>query len=369
MNNDIKLVNISKQYGHNIILENMNLTIPSGKRTVLLGPSGCGKSTILRMIAGLEEVSSGQLYLGDKIANHLAPGERSVAMVFQNYALYPHLSVKRNIEYALNNCSISADEGQKRVTEALEMLRLSGYEERKPKELSGGQRQRVALARALVKHAPFFLLDEPLSNLDAQLRTHARTELVRLHEWMNSTMVYVTHDQVEAMTIGQHIAVMKDGKLQQFGTPEEVYNEPLNTFVASFIGNPPMNLLAGTIHGGRFVFEGGSFPLPPTANAALSIKDGHEILLGIRPEDIKLSDSALHNNHVPLKVTAVENWGQQRIYTLSLGALSFLAAVPAEQELYGDKLYWNRTQAKFYFFDRKDGNRIAIAESLEQEAV
>lgn len=223
------------------------MDIRKGERLILLGPSGCGKTTTLRMIAGFEEITSGELYMGDKVVNNVAPGERNIAMVFQSYALFPHLTVWENITFGLQLQKLPKDEIERRTRQAMEILHLEGYENKKTHELSGGQKQRVALCRALVKHSPYFLLDEPLSNLDAKLRQKARTELVKIHEMFKPTMVYVTHDQIEAMTVAHRIAVMNQGKIQQIDTPTNIYHHPANTFVATFIGSPAMNILQAEV--------------------------------------------------------------------------------------------------------------------------
>ena len=241
--NSIVFENVCKSYGDAKIVKSLNLEIKEGERLILLGPSGCGKTTTLRMIAGLEDITSGQLKMGGRVVNDIAPGERNIAMVFQSYALFPHLSVWDNITFGLHIQKLPEAEIKKRADEALEILSLRGYENYKPKQLSGGQKQRVALCRALVKQSPYFLLDEPLSNLDAQLRQQARTELVRIHEIYKPTMIYVTHDQVEAMTVADRIVVLKDGELQQIAAPDTIYRHPANTFVAGFIGAPSMNIL------------------------------------------------------------------------------------------------------------------------------
>lgn len=241
--NSISFKNVNKSFGKVDVIKDLNLDIKEGERLILLGPSCCGKSTILRMISGLETLTSGELYLNGELANDVESGERSIAMVFQNYALYPHMTVKDNVEYGLKMNKVPQKERNQKVSEVLEILGLEDLENRTPKELSGGQRQRVALSRAIVKDSNFFLLDEPLSNLDAQLRGHARKELVRLHEIYKQTFVYVTHDQVEAMTIGHRIALLNEGKIQMIDTPKHVYHRPSNIFVAKFIGSPSMNIV------------------------------------------------------------------------------------------------------------------------------
>ena len=243
--NSIVFENVCKSYGEARIVKSLNLEIKEGERLILLGPSGCGKTTTLRMIAGLEDITSGQLKMGGQVVNDIAPGERNIAMVFQSYALFPHLSVWDNITFGLHIQKLPEAEIKKRADEALSILNLQGYENYKPKQLSGGQKQRVALCRALVKQSPYFLLDEPLSNLDAKLRNQMRAEIIKLRQRIDTTFIYVTHDQTEAMTLGDRIVIMKDGVIQQIGTPEDIYNEPKNAFVADFIGES--NILDGVM--------------------------------------------------------------------------------------------------------------------------
>ena len=359
---EIKFSNVSKHYGDTVIIENLNLILPGGKRSILLGPSGCGKSTILRMIAGLESISDGELYLGTGVVNHLEPGKRDVSMVFQNYALYPHLTVEQNIAYALKNRKIDMARKKALIEQALEVLRLKKYENRYPRELSGGQRQRVALARALVKEAPFFLLDEPLSNLDAQLRTHSRMELVRLHEQMKSTMVYVTHDQIEAMTVGEYIVVLHDGKIQQAGTPEEVYHHPANTFVASFIGNPPMNLIKALWDGENLHFNYQQLLLPEKIANQLEEYKGETLTIGIRSENVQLDQKCSPSSmQLKLQIVGRENWGQQWIYQTKINNQTLLASCSEEESIFrlGD-IYWEIDPEKLHYFQPSDRGAIPI---------
>lgn len=294
---EVRLKNIIKRFGNVEVIKSLNLHIYDGEFLVLVGGSGCGKSTTLRMIAGLETIDEGDLYIGDKQVNDVPPKNRDIAMVFQNYALYPHMTVYDNIAFGLKLRKYSKAEIQKRVENAAEMLDISPYLHRKPKELSGGQRQRVALGRAIVRDAHVFLMDEPLSNLDAKLRTQTRTEIKRLQKQLNVTTVYVTHDQIEAMTMGDRIAVMKDGVIQQLAPPTETYEFPANKFVAGFIGNPSMNFLKVNlvdIDDSQILIESDGLRLKlPKANENKDIDKfkGKEVLLGIRPEFIFLSDS------------------------------------------------------------------------------
>ena len=239
----VELKNLTKKYGEVVAVQNMNLTIPHNEFLVLVGPSGCGKSTTLRMIAGLEEITSGDIYIGDQKVNEKDPKDRNVSMVFQNYALYPHMTVEENLGFSLKIAKVNQDEIEIKVKEAVNILGLGDLRKRKPSQLSGGQRQRVAMGRAIVRRPDAFLFDEPLSNLDAKLRTQMRTEIKKLHQKLKTTVIYVTHDQVEAMTLADRIIIMKDGFIEQIGSPIEVFNSPVNVFVATFIGSPPMNIL------------------------------------------------------------------------------------------------------------------------------
>ena len=286
---DIVFEHVSKSYGNKQVIKELNFTIHEGERVVFLGPSGCGKSTTLRMIAGFEDITGGRLLMGGQCVNNVAPGKRNIAMVFQSYALFPHMNVWENIIFGLKIQKLPEEEIKKRANAALEMLHLEEYSLRPVRSLSGGQKQRVALCRAIVKKSPYFLLDEPLSNLDAQLRQRARQELVKIHDVNHSTMIYVTHDQVEAMTVGQRIAVLHDGSLQQIAAPQEIYDNPANTFVASFIGSPAMNLLDAKVDGPRLVIDGMPMTLP---NGLERFLGSGSVIVGIRPENIRLVSDA-----------------------------------------------------------------------------
>jgi len=285
---DIEFRHVTKRYGRTTVVNDMNLTIHEGERLILLGPSGCGKSTTLRMIAGLEGITEGDLLMGGQRMNEVPCGRRGVSMVFQNYAIYPHMTVKENIVYGLKAHHMPAADLEERLKDVLQMLQLTEYAERKPKDLSGGQRQRVALARAIVKRSDYFLLDEPLSNLDAQLRVHARKELVRIHEKYHQTFVYVTHDQVEAMTVGQRIALMHDGRMAMVDTPERVYQHPADVFCAKFIGSPAMNIFPITVSGEVLTVGASKLALPERLSALAATHPGEGYLAGIRPEDLRL---------------------------------------------------------------------------------
>ncbi|MCK0168341.1 sn-glycerol-3-phosphate ABC transporter ATP-binding protein UgpC [Jannaschia sp. S6380] len=275
---DLTLSNLTKRYGATEVLHGIDLSVADGEFVVFVGPSGCGKSTTLRLIAGLEEVSDGTVAIGGRDVSRLEPKDRDIAMVFQNYAIYPHMTVRRNIGFGLRSSRMPKPDKERRIDEVAEILDMTALLDRKPNQLSGGQRQRVAIGRALVRDPAVFLFDEPLSNLDAQLRTQMRLEIKKLHHRVGNTIVFVTHDQVEAMTMADRIVIMKDGHIQQVGTPSEVYRSPANTFVARFIGAPSMNLLEGRA-------EGGTVQLSAGGAAALNRGAG-EVLLGVRPDDL-----------------------------------------------------------------------------------
>ncbi len=297
----IVLDRVSKVFGSDVIaVNNVSLEIGDGEFMVLVGPSGCGKSTILRILAGLEEVTAGEVFIGDTQVTDLPPKERDVAMVFQNYALYPHMTVEQNLGFGLRLRKTPKDELKRRVQDVANILGLDPLMERKPGELSGGQRQRVAMGRAMVREPRAFLMDEPLSNLDAKLRVQMRAQLSLLHERLATTTVYVTHDQVEAMTLGQRVAVLKDGILQQVDTPQNLYMHPANLFVAAFIGSPPMNLVEATVSAGRISFAGYDIALPEGHD--LPEYQGRTVILGIRPSD--LEDLAVWHSETLPTITA-----------------------------------------------------------------
>jgi len=308
---------VSKRYGDVSVIEHLNLDVNDGELMVLVGPSGCGKSTALRMIAGLEDVTAGTISIGGRVVNNLAPKDRDIAMVFQSYALYPHMTVRENLEFGLRMRKVPAPERAKRVASAAEILGMSHLLERKPKDLSGGQRQRVAVGRAIVRQPAVFLFDEPLSNLDAKLRVQTRAEITKLKATLGTTSVYVTHDQVEAMTMGHRITVMRDGKIQQVGTPREVYESPANAFVAQFIGTPPMNLIPATVAGNGLQMSSFTLPLP----SKFRVSDGQRVLAGIRPEHLHRSD----NGPITANVDVVEPIGHETIVYASAGDARLVA--------------------------------------------
>ncbi len=294
----IVLEGVTKVFGSDVVaVDDVSLEIEDGEFMVLVGPSGCGKSTILRLMAGLEDVTQGEIWIGDEPVTDLPPKQRDVAMVFQNYALYPHMTVEENIGFGLRLRHAAKDERRAKVREAARILGLETYLARKPAELSGGQRQRVAMGRAMVREPKAFLMDEPLSNLDAKLRVQMRAELARLHERLGTTTLYVTHDQVEAMTLGHRVAVLRDGILQQVDRPQTLFRSPSNLFVAAFIGSPPMNLVEAKVEGRTVSFGGFSFPISDDTD--LAVYDGRIVVLGIRPSDLE-DASVWHPDALPV---------------------------------------------------------------------
>jgi len=327
----VTLRDLAKRFdsSHPPALRDFSLDVQDGEFLVLLGPSGCGKTTALRCIAGLEEPSAGQVFIGDRDVTHLPPGERDVAMVFQNYALYPHLSVRENIGFALEVRGVGKREVMRRVVETAGRLELSEFLDRKPAQLSGGQRQRVALGRAIVRNPKVFLFDEPLSNLDAKLRVEMRAELLRLHRALGATMIYVTHDQVEAMTMGQRIAVLHEGRLRQLGSPAEIYRRPADVFVARFLGNPGMNVLTGVaeVKKGRGKGDGGRVAHCATFEIPLALPDyAGDLQIGIRPEDVSLV--AAGGGVGDAEVTVVEPLGSETLVHLETDGQRLVARLP-----------------------------------------
>jgi len=335
----VRLVNLTKQFSEIVAVNNMSLDIDDGEFMVFVGPSGCGKTTALRMIAGLEEITSGEVHIGDKCVNDVAPKDRDIAMVFQNYALYPHMNVYENMAFGLRLRKVPKADINKRVQDAADMLGLKELLKRKPKELSGGQRQRVALARAIVRQPKVFLMDEPLSNLDAKLRVHTRAELIRLHRDLGITTVYVTHDQVEAMTMGNRIVVMNKGLVQQVDSPLNLYHHPDNKFVAGFIGSPAMNFMPATLaqKGSDVVVDTGDFQVVLPAKYASQVKDkiGKKVTFGIRPEDIHdktIAPAGLVGspNAVTVMVDVTEPLGANVFAYLKTDKLDFVGSFDAK---------------------------------------
>jgi multiple sugar transport system ATP-binding protein len=329
----ITINEVSKRYRDGTLaVHDLSLEIADGEFMILVGPSGCGKTTLLRMLAGLEQVTRGTISIGDRVVNELEPRERDIAMVFQNYALYPHMTVARNMGFALKRAKVPAAEIKRKVTEAAELLGITDQLERKPANLSGGQRQRVAMGRAIVRDPQAYLMDEPLSNLDAKLRLQMRSEIVRIQRRLSTTTVYVTHDQTEAMTLGDRVAVMRDGVLQQVGTPQELYGSPRNLFVAGFIGAPPMNFMLGQVTDGTLGFPLGEIPLgqlgPEAADAAA---DAGRVVVGVRPEDFE--DAAVAGErgrgvHVRATIDVLESTGSDIYAHLSIDGATGEDEVP-----------------------------------------
>lgn len=361
----VVLKNVSKIYsGDKKVVENVNLTVEDREFVVLVGPSGCGKSTTLRMIAGLEEITEGEISIDGKVVNDQDPKDRDIAMVFQNYALYPHMTVYENMAFGLKLRKLPKEDIKNRVVEAAKILDLEEYLDRKPKALSGGQRQRVAVGRAIVRHPKVFLFDEPLSNLDAKLRVQMRTEISKLHKKLNATMIYVTHDQTEAMTMGDKIVVMKDGVVQQIDTPLELYNEPQNQFVAGFIGSPSMNFIEGSlekIHGSKFTAgDNLVVNLPEEFRVVLESYNEKNITLGIRPEHFSLTESSNYNDNAYLQteIEVLEPLGNETFLYFTINKNQHIARVDSYSGIKaGDKIKLYINQDKIYLFD-KNGNRL-----------
>jgi multiple sugar transport system ATP-binding protein len=336
----VTLQNLVKRFSEDVVAVNsINLEIQDKEFVVLVGPSGCGKTTTLRMVAGLEDITAGDIFIGDRLVNDVPPKDRNIAMVFQNYALYPHMTVYKNMAFSLKLRRTPKVEIERRVKAAADILGIGELLDRKPKQLSGGQRQRVAVGRAIVRQPEVFLFDEPLSNLDAKLRVNMRAELIKLHERLDATMIYVTHDQVEAMTMGDRIVVMRNGFIQQVGAPMEVYNQPQNQFVAGFIGSPPMNFLEA-----RLVQDNGSLqvdckglrlPLPPQKAKSAEAYVNKNIVFGIRPEDI-LPATATNGGHLaPVRATVevLEPLGAEIILQLSCRGYEFTARMDPQMRV------------------------------------
>jgi multiple sugar transport system ATP-binding protein len=382
----ITLEQVTKEFSGGVrAVDEVDLTIESGEFLVLVGPSGCGKSTLLRMIAGLEEVSGGRIEIGDREVTNLSPRDRDIAMVFQNYALYPHLTVERNLAYGLRVRKTPKSEIKRRVGEVAEMLGIEHLLQRRPSALSGGQRQRVAMGRAIVREPAAFLMDEPLSNLDAKLRVDMRAQLAHLHAELKVTTVYVTHDQVEAMTLGQRVAVMRDGKFQQVDTPQNLYRLPANLFVAAFIGTPPMNLVEAEVAEAHVEFPGLRLPLPPGG-----VRPGR-VILGIRPQEFSLAESEPALPALEVEPAVVEELGSETHAIFPIDAPSvdseeirattdegdssvllasnrralFTASLPEGTEIaIGQPLRLALNPARLHFFDPETGVRLDHAAQL-----
>jgi multiple sugar transport system ATP-binding protein len=355
----VMMKDLNKKYDEVHAVKDVNLHIRDKEFIVLVGPSGCGKSTTLRMVAGLEEITAGEIVIGDRIVNDLPPKDRDIAMVFQNYALYPHMTVYDNMAFGLKMRKFPKPEIAKRVGDAAEILGIQELLKRKPRQLSGGQRQRVAVGRAIVRHPQVFLFDEPLSNLDAKLRVQMRVELKRLHERLETTAIYVTHDQVEAMTLGDRVVVMKDGWIQQVGEPLELYGKPANRFVAGFIGSPSMNFVEVTVADANGILwadtPGLRVKVPPAIAGRLGAYKGQRVTLGIRPEDLRVasgSESADYSFDTIVEV--VEPLGSEILLDLKAGPNVIVARVdPTVRLKHSDKLRLTLRPERVHFFDNK----------------
>ena len=356
----VTIRSVHKHFGTTHVIRGVDIAIADGEFCVLVGPSGCGKSTLLRMIAGLEEIAEGEVSIGDTVVNRVPPKERDIAMVFQNYALYPHMTVRDNMSFALLLAKQPKTEITERVAKAADILGLAPYLDRYPRQLSGGQRQRVAMGRAIVRNPQVFLFDEPLSNLDAKLRVQMRTEIKELHQRLKTTSIYVTHDQIEAMTMADKIVVMKDGVVEQIGDPLTLYDRPANTFVASFIGSPAMNLIPGIVRlgggaagAGHVDFEDGvTLPVPTQAHAV----DGQQVLYGIRPEHCSLASAS----GLPAKVIVVEPTGADTQIYCRCSGREVTATIRDRAECRpGDTIVLSPDLARAHLFDAASGKRLA----------
>ncbi|KQT66024.1 MULTISPECIES: ABC transporter ATP-binding protein [unclassified Aureimonas] len=350
----VDIVDVRKSFGAHPVIKGVNVAIEDGEFVILVGPSGCGKSTLLRMLAGLEHISGGEIRIGDRVVNDLPPKDRDIAMVFQNYALYPHMTVADNMAFSLKLKNASRDEIEKRVKPAAEILGLSAYLDRFPRQLSGGQRQRVAMGRAIVRDPQVFLFDEPLSNLDAKLRVSMRTEIKNLHQRLTTTTVYVTHDQIEAMTMADKIVVMQDGLVEQIGAPLELYDRPNNLFVAGFIGSPAMNMLHGKLDTGdatRFV-TGDGLVLPVSGSRPEAL--GRDLVYGARPEAIHIGGT------IPLEVIVIEPTGSESQVLGRIGKTAvtcvFRERVTARP---GETIHVSIDPNAVHLFDAKSGQRLS----------
>ncbi|WP_049645558.1 ABC transporter ATP-binding protein [Candidatus Rhodobacter oscarellae] len=343
---EVSISDIRKAYGSTEVIHGVDVEIADGEFVVLVGPSGCGKSTLLRMIAGLEGITSGTISIGDRVVNNKPPSERDIAMVFQNYALYPHKTVASNMAFALRMQRMPRAEIETRVREAAEILGLTPYLNRYPRALSGGQRQRVAMGRAIVRNPQVFLFDEPLSNLDAKLRVQMRTEIRELHQRLATTTVYVTHDQIEAMTMADKMVVMQDGHIRQIGSPLEVYDRPANTFVAGFIGSPSMNMFEGVARDGAVMIGDTRVEVATTGLA-----DGQKVTVGLRPEHMRVSDAGL-----PASIAVIEPTGSETHLALRSGGQEIVAVIREREEFQvGQSLFFSVDPSLVHLFDTESG--------------
>lgn len=360
---EVLLKNVSKIYeGGNKVVTDANFIVNDKEFVVLVGPSGCGKTTTLRMIAGLEDITSGEIFIDGKLVNNLPPKDRDIAMVFQNYALYPHMTVYENMAFGLKLKKVDKKEIDVRVRDAANILGLENYLDRKPKALSGGQRQRVAVGRAIVRKPKVFLFDEPLSNLDAKLRVQMRTEISKLHKQLGATMIYVTHDQTEAMTMGNRIVVMKDGIVNQVDTPLGLYNKPVNKFVAGFIGSPAMNFLEGKIANKNVLISKNKklqIDLIPQFQSLIKSYDAEEIIIGVRPENIQLEKTFESDDEIEVTIEVSELMGNETFLYFEIEKEQFIARVKPDYELKaGTKVKLYIDSRKIYLFEKKTGYNI-----------
>ncbi|MEO6623637.1 MAG: sn-glycerol-3-phosphate ABC transporter ATP-binding protein UgpC [Burkholderiaceae bacterium] len=369
----LRIQNVAKQFGDTQVLKDINIEVAAGEFLILVGPSGCGKSTLLHCIAGLESVSSGEIWMGERNVNKVSPKDRDIAMVFQSYALYPNMDVRGNIAFGMQMRGVPKAEQQRKIAEVAAILQMEQLLDRKPGQLSGGQRQRVAMGRALARNPSLFLFDEPLSNLDAKLRVEMRAEIKLLHQRTKTTSVYVTHDQIEAMTLGDRIAVMKDGVVQQFGTPDEIYRQPVNLFVAGFMGSPAMNFIPVTVErapggdaglvaqvqveGGRGGAAAGQAPLLLSLPSGLAarVSVGKALTLGVRPEAVRFGDA----QGVPVTVQLVEPTGPDTLVMFELGGGKCLGRhAPASAPKPGETVRVSLDPAALVYFDPESGERV-----------
>jgi multiple sugar transport system ATP-binding protein len=358
----LTLSKLDKKYDGFHAVKGIDLDVADGEFVALVGPSGCGKSTTLRMIAGLEELTSGDIRIGDRIVNDLPPRERNISMVFQSYALYPHMTVAENMGFTLKIAGRGKAEIETAVAETARILDIEALLDRRPAQLSGGQRQRVAMGRAMVRHPDVFLFDEPLSNLDAKLRGQMRTEIKQLHARLGSTVVYVTHDQVEAMTLADRIVIMKDGVIEQAGSPDEVFNRPASRFVAGFIGSPPMNMAAATVRGGALELDGNvAAPLP----GGFNVSEGQRVVLGLRPDDIYPEGHGLHREggHAiekrELTVSLSEPLGNETLLFIEFGGQTWTARMLNPRPVRGgETLTFNFDYSNAHLFDAETGGSL-----------
>ena len=357
----VVLKNVCKSYGDVHVIKDVSLTIPDGEFCVLVGPSGCGKSTLLRMIAGLEEITGGQVGINEKDVTDVEPKLRDIAMVFQSYALYPQMTVRENMGFALKMAKLPKAEISQKVEAAADLLGLGVLLDRLPKDLSGGQRQRVAMGRAIVRNPQVFLFDEPLSNLDAKLRTQVRGEIRELHRRLKTTSVYVTHDQIEAMTMGQMIVVLREGRIEQVGSPLELYDRPANLFVAGFIGSPEINQLKGevTLHNGEMMLrlaDGSLLSLPP----GIQVKPQQSVVYAIRPEQVNVVSEAEQNGALKATITAIENTGSDMQLFCNTGGGSFTSVFKQRLNVKEGETVWLQPRVTgIHIFDAESGQRIA----------